>query len=169
MTAKNQPWLIILLIAAQILCAAYFLLDALSDGQELGMPAVTSIHFHFELVATLSLILAIVIEGRLLMALLRRKAHLERQVSLAAGAFQDIIEDHFQRWGLTPSEQDVANFTIKGFSIPEIAELRGSAEGTVKSHLNGIYRKAGVSGRGALLSLLIEDLIVSPDPAPSAG
>jgi len=61
----------------------------------------------------------------------------------------------------------VATFTIKGMSISEIASLRGSAEGTIKSHLSGIYRKAGVSGRGALLSLLIDDLIETPLVAPA--
>ena len=44
----------------------------------------------------------------------------------------------------------------------QIAELRGSAQGTVKSQLNAIYRKAGVSGRTALLALLIEDLMGDP-------
>ena len=53
----------------------------------------------------------------------------------------------------------MATFLIKGADIAEIARLRGSAEGTVKAHLNAIYRKAGVSGRPALVSLLIEDLM----------
>ena len=55
---------------------------------------------------------------------------------------------------------------LKGLSIPEIAQIRGSAEGTVKSHLNGIYRKAGVTGRGAFLSLFIEDLMSTPLAPP---
>nr|WP_281168869.1 helix-turn-helix transcriptional regulator [Salipiger mucosus] len=100
------------------------------------------------------------------MRLLRRKAHLERQLSLAAGAFHEIAEAQFRQWRLTPSEQDVAMFTLKGLSIPEIAQMRGSAEGTVKSHLNAIYRKAGVTGRGAFLSHFIEDLMNAGSPAP---
>jgi len=73
-----------------------------------------------------------------------------------------VMEGHFRAWWLTPSEQDVATFTIKGCSIAEIAALRGSAEGTVKTHLNAIYRKAGVPGRGQLVSVLIEDLMGGP-------
>ena len=69
---------------------------------------------------------------------------------------------HFDSWGLTPSERDVALFVIKGLPIAEIARLRGSAEGTVKSQLNAVYRKSGVSGRGALLGLLIDDLVAAP-------
>jgi DNA-binding CsgD family transcriptional regulator len=106
-----------------------------------------------------------------LLRLLARKAHLERQVSMAASALHDVIDAHFRDWGLTASEADVAWFTVKGLSIADIARLRGSAEGTVKSHLNAIYRKAGVANRGELLSLLIEDLMEDPaePPAPQAA
>ena len=62
-------------------------------------------------------------------------------------------------WGLTPSERDVAWFTIKGLPIADIARLRQTSEGTVKAQSNAIYRKAGVSGRAQLVSLCIEDLI----------
>ena len=51
---------------------------------------------------------------------------------------------------------------MKGCSIADIAQMRGSAEGTVKTHLNAIYRKAGVQGRGQLVSVLIEDLMNAP-------
>ena len=36
------------------------------------------------------------------------------------------MEGYFADWGLTPSEADIATFTIKGYSIAEIAGLRGS-------------------------------------------
>ncbi|MFZ5961448.1 helix-turn-helix transcriptional regulator [Thalassococcus sp. BH17M4-6] len=100
---------------------------------------------------------------------MQRTAHLQEQLGLAAGAFNEIVEARFRDWGLTPSEQDVALFTLKGCAIPEIATLRGSAEGTVKSHLNGIYRKAGVTGRGAFLSLFIEDLMAETPAALGAN
>lgn len=157
------------LIAVQTLCAAFFLLDVASDGIEIGWPPFTHWHFMVELLAALSLIAAVAVELRWLMALLRRKAHLERQLSLAAGAFHDIVAAQFESWGLTPSEQDVAMLTLKGLAIAEIAGIRGSAEGTVKSHLHGIYRKAGVTGRGAFLSLFIEELMSTPRSAPPEG
>jgi len=98
-------------------------------------------------------------EGSYLVRLLRRQAHAERALSAASGALHEVMEGYFEDWRLTPAEADVAAFTIKGFSIAEIATLRGSAEGTVKTHLNAIYRKAGVTGRSQLLSLFIEDLM----------
>ena len=160
---SKKPGALIVLIVVQAFCAAFFLWDVLQEAGPLGVLALRDFHVVAEAISALCLLAAVVFETRYLMALLRRKAHLERQVSLAAGAFHDIILDHFDRWSLTPAEQDVASFTIKGMSIAEIAALRGTAVGTVKSHLNGIYRRAGVAGRGALLSLLIGDLFQLPD------
>jgi DNA-binding NarL/FixJ family response regulator len=158
----DKPGLLLILIVVQTFCAAYFLWDVLEDALPVGLSAFAEPYILFEAIAVFSLILAVLFETRYLMALLRHTAHLERQVSLAAGAFHEIMQEHFRLWKLTAAEQDVAGFTVKGMSISEIASLRGSAEGTVKSHLSGIYRKAGVTGRGALLSLLIDDLIETP-------
>lgn len=161
MTFQNstKPVSLLVLIVAQSLCAAFFLWDVVVDGFDMGIPAFVSSHFVIEFLAVLALIAGVIFETRYLFALLRRKAHLEEQLGLAAGAFHDIVEARFDTWSLTPSERDVALFALKGFGIAEIAELRGSAEGTVKAHLNGIYRKAGVTGRGAFVGLFIEDLM----------
>ena len=149
------------LIVVQSLCAAFFLGDVIGDIRADGLSALMGGHDAIEVAFVLVLLLTFAFELVLLGDLVRRGAHLERQVSIASGAFHDIIEAHFRDWGLTPAEQDIAHFLIKGCDIPEIARLRGSAEGTVKSHLNAIYRKAGVAGRPGLLSLLIEDLMGS--------
>ncbi|MBP0483056.1 helix-turn-helix transcriptional regulator [Sagittula salina] len=166
---SKAPLGLILLIVAQSLCAAFFAADVVADGIEARFPHIVNWHFAVEALAALALIAGVIFEVRALMALLRRKAHLEEQLGLAAGAFHEIVTQRFSDWGLTPSEQDVAHFTLKGLAIPEIATLRGSAEGTVKAHLGGIYRKAGVKGRGAFLALFIEDLMAAPDPADPTG
>ena len=108
----------------------------------------------------LGLVFEIVVLGRLLKA----QAHLQQSLSMASGALSDIMGHYFATWGLTATERDVAAFTIKGFSIAEIAGMRGSAEGTIKTHLNAIYRKSGVSGRAQLLSVLIEELFQESPP-----
>ena len=156
---QDAPQALIALIVAQLLCAAFFLWDVARDGLAIGWPPFTHWHFLVEALAALALLAGVVFEIGALMRLLRRKAHLEEQVSIAAGALHDVMEARFLDWGLTPSEIDVATFTIKGLTIQEIASLRGSAEGTVKSHLGAIYRKAGVTGRGGLLAHFIEDLL----------
>ncbi|WP_370206174.1 helix-turn-helix transcriptional regulator [Pararhodobacter marinus] len=158
--APDRPAVVAVLIAVQSLCAAYFLVDVLHDVQAGGHGPFEAFLLA-ESVATLALIAGIAFEIRVLFRLLERKAHLEHQVSLAARAFHDVVDARFLQWGLTAAERDVAHFTVKGLSISEIAALRQSATGTVKSQLNAIYRKAGVGNRGELLSLLIEDLVAT--------
>lgn len=150
---------LVLLILFQILCALFFLGDVMLDIEE----QETSLwHLAPEIGATLGLVIGIAVESKVLLALLRRQAQMQKSLGVAAGALADLMQAYFRQWALTPSEQDVAAFTIKGYSIAEIAELRGSAEGTIKTHLNAIYRKAGVPGRSQLVSLLIEDLLNEP-------
>ena len=93
---------------------------------------------------------------------------MQQSLTVAATALSDLMQGYFDSWGLTPTEQDVAAFTIKGCSIAEIATLRGSAEGTIKTHLNAIYRKSGVTGRAQLVSFLVDDLLHTPLIAPEA-
>ena len=85
---------------------------------------------------------------------------MEDQLRIASGAFQEVIQERFAHWGLTPAERDVALFSIKGITLPEIAQLRETSIGTVKAQTNAIYRKAGGSGRSQLLALFIEDLMI---------
>lgn len=159
---------VLALILFQALCALVFVVDVTADLR--ALPAGGwDLHIIPELAATAGISLGLAFETRYLLGLLRRQARLERQMSVAAGALQEVIEGWFRDWRLTPAEQDVAAFTIKGYSIAEIAGFRGSAEATVKTHLNAIYRKAGVSGRGQLTSLLIEDLLRGPVASPVAS
>lgn len=153
------PLALVLLIAVQIVCAAFFLGDAIGDYRQLGPGADGQGHQIIETLATLSLCAAVVLESRYLLWLLRRKAHLEKSISIAAAAIHEVIEAQFKVWSLTPAEHDIAHFLVKGMTIAEIAQLRGSAEGTVKSHLNAIYRKSGTTGRGDLMCLILDGLI----------
>ncbi|MCW8843362.1 MAG: helix-turn-helix transcriptional regulator [Rhodobacteraceae bacterium] len=168
--AKNSrlPTGILVLLTAQIFCAVFFLSDVIDDFRAYGSSALYDWHMQIETASAVFLWMAILFEIRLLFALLRRNAHLEHNLSVAQAAMHDVIQVHFESWNLTPSEQDVATFMVKGLSISEIAELRGSAEGTVKAHLHAIYRKSGTHNRGEVLSLLIDSLMEdTPDPQPT--
>jgi DNA-binding CsgD family transcriptional regulator len=158
--SQSRPLALVVLIAFQIICAGFFLLDVTADALELEQTgSMLELHFLIELSAALGLLAAVAVEIVLLRRMLHRQSRLEQQVSIAAGAFYEVIDGRLSQWGLTAAEEDVARFTIKGASISDIARYRGSAEGTIKSHLNAIYRKAGVANRGELLSLLIDDLL----------
>jgi DNA-binding CsgD family transcriptional regulator len=105
------------------------------------------------------LVLGVVLGWTALRMSLMRAQNAERKLRLCAGEFAELMEEHFADWRLTPAERDVALFLVKGLSTREIAELRGTSEGTVKAQTNAIYRKAAVAGRPQLLSLFIEDLM----------
>jgi DNA-binding NarL/FixJ family response regulator len=160
-TDRRLPLGLLTLIAVQVFCVLFFLTDVVEDYRAAAPGTGLSLHLNIEAVATVSLIAAIVFEVRVLMGLLRRKAQLEQAVKIASAAVNDVIEAHFETWRLSPSETDVATFLVKGLEISEIAEVRGCAEGTVKAHLNAIYRKSGTRNRGELLSVLIDSLLVS--------
>lgn len=157
----DRTGVLIGLILFQCLCALVFVIDISVDLRASGGEALT-LHLVPELAATAGLVVGIALQIKVLIRLLRRQARMAQGLDVARGALAELMEGYFRDWALTPSEQDVAAFAIKGFSIAEIAGLRGSAEATVKTHLNAIYRKAGVAGRSQLVSVLVEDLLRAP-------
>lgn len=157
---RQGPW-IVALIVFQSLCAGFFTADALADLTDTSQ-AHTAWYQSIETAASLGLIIAVIFEVAYLVGLWRRQAAMARGLQLASGALYQVMQGYFRSWHLTAAERDVAIFVFKGCSIAEIAGLRGSAEGTIKAHLNRIYRKAEVSNRSELQSLLIEDLMHQP-------
>ncbi|WP_343078906.1 helix-turn-helix transcriptional regulator [Ostreiculturibacter nitratireducens] len=161
-STRTQGAALVALMAVQSFCWIFFLADVSHDVLDAGIGVFRDWHLLLEIAANLGLFVGIVFEAQYLKFLLRRQAEAERSLSAASGALHELMESYFAEWHLTPAEAEVATFTMKGFSIAEIAEFRGSAEGTVKTHLNAIYRKAGVPGRAQLVNLLIEELMRGP-------
>lgn len=156
---SGRPIALMLLIPAQIFCAAFFVVDLFRDFVDTGSTTPTDPHLYIEAFAAVTLAVSVMFEFSYLLRLLRRKAHLENSLDMASAAVHDVIEAHFDDWGLTSAERDVATFLVKGFSTAEIAELRGNAEGTVKAHLHAIYRKSGTRNKAEVMSVLIESLM----------
>ena len=71
----------------------------------------------------------------------------------------DVIANQFISWKLSKSEQEVGLLLLKGFSLKEIAVLRGTAEKTIRQQASAIYKKAGLSGRHAFSAWFIEDFL----------
>jgi DNA-binding NarL/FixJ family response regulator len=157
---RNLPLSLFILILVQLFCSVIFMNDVISDFMSENASS-EKFHIIVEAVASLSLFGAIVFETRYLTSLVRRRARAEKNLATASLAIHDIIEMHFEEWGLSPAEHDVGIFLVKGMTISEIAELRGNAEGTVKAHLNAIYRKSGTRNKSEVLSVILDDLIDS--------
>ncbi len=65
----------------------------------------------------------------------------------------------FADWKLTPAESAVAALILKGFSLAEIADFRGTSERTIRDQAASIYRKAKVKNRIELTAYFVEDLL----------
>lgn len=59
---------------------------------------------------------------------------------------------------LTPREQEVLVFVAQGLENQQIADALFIEKSTVRTHLNHIYAKVGISSR-VLLALAAKDLI----------
>ncbi|MCT8161861.1 helix-turn-helix transcriptional regulator [Pseudoruegeria sp. SHC-113] len=165
---------LIALVLLQAACAVFFVgesaVDLLGARSE---PISWRTREFMEIGAALGLLLGMGLGWIAFREVWTRGRRAESQLRLASGAFQEVLEERFRDWRLTPAERDVALLSIKGFSTAEIAAARATSEGTVKAQTNAIYRKAGVTGRPQLLTGFIEDLmgeglaLQSKDQAPS--
>lgn len=98
-----------------------------------------------------------------------KEAILQRDIELARWKVESqkyiqglssAIDAQLARWSLSPSEKDVALLLLKGLSLKEIAQLRNTAEKTVRAQSVTIYSKSGLAGRSELAAFFLEDLLV---------
>src|SRR6056297_1770638 len=77
------------------------------------------------------------------------------------------IQEQFHRWNLSAAEAEIGLMLLKGLSLKEIAQVRGTGERTVREQARAIYRKAGLAGRSELSAFFLEDLLL-PTPTDDA-
>jgi DNA-binding CsgD family transcriptional regulator len=82
----------------------------------------------------------------------------QRNQRLQAG-INASMQNAFAQWKLTKAESEVALLVIKGFSLAEIAELRGTSERTTRDQSASIYHKAKLKNRIELTAYFVEDLL----------
>jgi DNA-binding CsgD family transcriptional regulator len=157
--------LVAAIVVLQAVGATFFIADAaidLSTGE-------WGFHILTEVVIALALVTGVVLGAWQMRQMIEQARRDAITLTLARGAFAEIIAARFGQWGLTAAESEVALFALKGCETAEIASLRGVAEGTVRAQLTSIYTKAGVSSRHALASLFLDDLIAGPVTGAGAG
>ena len=79
------------------------------------------------------------------------------------------IRKQFDKWSLTDAENEVGLLMIKGFSHKEIAELRGTAEATVRQQARNIYQKSNLPGKAAFSAYFMEDLLAPKSELESSS
>ena len=168
--ARRDVTVIAAIAILQFLCMAVFLEELiLSVFGYRTQPLDWSLRTAVEALAAFGLILGGVLGALLIRVANRERRRAENTLRAASGDFQALVQEDFNAWGLTPSEQDVALFMLKGFANSEIAALRQTSEGTIKAQTTAVFRKAGVSGRPQLLSHFIEELLADDSEDDSAG
>ena len=60
--------------------------------------------------------------------------------------------------GLTPRQVEVMHLIISGQEVPEIADVLGCCESTVRKHLENLYRRLGVQTRTAAIAQVLKTL-----------
>ncbi len=83
------------------------------------------------------------------------KARAEADLEPVGGA-ESPLEARIATLGLTARQAEVTRLIAQGLSNREAAERLHVAPGTVKRHLENVYRHTGVGSRGALTALLLE-------------
>jgi DNA-binding CsgD family transcriptional regulator len=152
-------------MALQVMAAAFFVFDGFEDSLTEGVREF-SLDMAMEIVIALALLTGVILSSRNIIQLTQNLRLKEQALARARGALGDHIAVRFREWGLTQGEGEVALFALKGCDIAEIARLRGAAAGTIRSQLSQIYAKAGVSSQAMLVSIFIDDLLVTP---PQSG
>ena len=69
------------------------------------------------------------------------------------------IDLQLTKWNLTPAEKEVSLLLLKGLSLKEIAEVRGTSEKTARVQSISVYSKSGLTGRSELAAFFLEDLL----------
>jgi DNA-binding CsgD family transcriptional regulator len=161
---KSKTFYLWFAVIIQVLCAGAFVVSlALSVLGVQRSGTSWQMREALEIAASLGLILGAILGVRSVFRARRDQFQAEEALRSASGAFAKVVDEKFNRWGLTKAEHDVAWFMIKGFSTKETADLRGTSDGTIKAQCNAIYRKVGVTGRAQLLSFMVEDLLLDTD------
>jgi DNA-binding CsgD family transcriptional regulator len=86
-------------------------------------------------------------------------AHSDQRMQLARHEYSKLIQNQFETWQLSQSEQEIAFLLLKGLSFIEIAAIRQTKEKTVRQQASEIYRKSGVNGRHAFSAWFFEDFL----------
>jgi len=144
-----------------LVCEVFFLLDVLADIFQIDISTSWIDHNLIELITVAALTMALIIIGLQILRLLREHRVAQDSVKVASGELMSVINERFAAWELSSSEMDIALLLIKGFTAQEIADLRNTRPGTVKSQSSTVYQKAGVRGRNELVAFFVEDLLGS--------
>lgn len=78
------------------------------------------------------------------------------------------IDTQLDQWDLSVAEKEVAFLLLKGLSLKEVAQARGTTEKTARVQSCAVYMKSGLGGRSELSAFFLEDLLPPVEPPAQA-
>ena len=151
-TAVTPYFPAVVLTAAMV----FFAYDIITD---LHSQKDSWLHLATELMVFIAISLVLLRELHHVRSLSRAFAAEKTKTARFAGELLLVMQEQFEAWELSPSEQEVALLLIKGLSMREIAQARHVKEKTVRGQATSIYAKCGYAGRHELAAHFIEDLM----------
>jgi DNA-binding CsgD family transcriptional regulator len=142
-----------------LVCEILLILDVVSESLDFDVDIYDQYHGTIEASAVFFLGLTLIVIGADFWRLIIENRQFRSLLGIASGEFLFILGGKFTDWKLSTSEREVALLLIKGLSIQEIADIRETKTGTIKSQCSAIYRKAEVKGRNELVAYFVEDLL----------
>lgn len=83
----------------------------------------------------------------------------QKKITHLSSEFLNYIDEQFNQWAFSRGEKEIALLLIKGLSMKEIADIRGSNENTVRQQASQIYKKSQLGGRMELSAFFLDDLL----------
>ena len=137
----HKPWQITLAGVSFIvlgICEALLVFDVLSEFTGFEISIYSEYHVELESVAVFSLGISLLIVGANFLRLLRENRDFYAISEMATGEFLRLIEEQIKAWKFSDSEREIALLLIKGLTMQEIADVRETKPGTIKSQCNAI-------------------------------
>lgn len=151
------------------ICEVLLIIDVVTESLDIKVRFFSANHILLEWIAVLGLGFTVVYVGVMFWRTLDENRKYRTASGLANGEFLGVIVREMEAWNLSVSERQIALMLIKGLTIQEIANVRQTKTGTIKSQCNAVYRKAGVHSRNELAAFFIEDLMNGLDLGAEGG
>jgi len=151
------------------LLVAWDLLADWSSGVDAAHVAIESLVLGISGIAMIALLRDVFRQRRSLTKLTRNLESARNESARWRDRYQETIaglgqaiQEQFDRWNLSAAEAEIGLMLLKGLSLKEIAQARGTGERTVREQARAVYQKAGLANRAALSAFFLEDLLL-PD------
>lgn len=166
----RRAWLLTLTFAAIFLLVGWDLLADAADGVETLHVVIEGAVLAMSAGAFSWLATSLLRQRRRMRALARDLGRARRDAvrwreryGETVRGLASAIRAQFDDWQLSAAEAEVAMLLLKGLSLREIAEARGTSERTARDQARAVYRKSGLPNRSALSAFFLEDLLPPAD------